>query len=281
MATQARKFAAEGKWLEAVELNSQLVERSPRDVDALNRLGKAYFELGQYRSAYETYQRAVEADPANIIARRNLERLEPLRDQETSDTQNPEEQPPARFGAFVEEAGTTYVDDIINPAPSSVLRTLTAGERLEIDISDQKLSLLDQQGQYIGTLEPRIVRRLIWLMEMGNTYEVFVTANAGDRVRVIIRETSHSPDMGGRLSFPHQGRVAVPRAYLSDSRLFRGEEESLVLGSDEDEELDESELDVDEQGRPVEADEDEEPEYQPDQSQEVFQIDGEDEDELS
>jgi hypothetical protein len=43
--------------------------------------------------------------------------------------------------------------------------------------------------------------------------------------------------MGYRLSFPRQGKVAIPRAYLRDTRLFRGDEPELLLGDEEDDEV--------------------------------------------
>lgn len=239
MAARARRLAMEGRWREAIEVNQQLIERSPRDVDALNRLAKAYFELQQYRSAYDAYQAALEADPANIIARRNLERLEPLRDVESEDGEAEGERPPLRYGVFIEEAGKTYVDDLIETAPSAQLRTLSAGEKLEIEQDGKKLFFVDRQGRYVGLPEPRLARRLAWLLERGNRYDIFVTANAGDRVRVIIREVERGPEMGDEMSFPQQVNAAVPRAYLRDSRLFRADENDLIIPTDDEDELDE------------------------------------------
>lgn len=241
MADVARNLALEGRWRDAIEANLALLEKSPRDVDAYNRLGKAYFELRRYRSAYDAYQMAFQTDPANIISRRNIERLEPLRDTE-EEGEITGSRPPARFGIFIEEAGKTYVDEVIEPAPSAVLMTLSSGEPLDMHIENGQVKLFDDTGQYIGMLEPRVSRRLIQLMEIGNEYAVYVTANAGDSVRVIIREMVRGPEMGNRLSFPHQGKVAVPRAFLRDSRLFRSDEAALIIDDEDADDID----DVDE-----------------------------------
>lgn len=237
MAAQARKAAIEGRWEEAIDLNKKLIERSPRDVDARNRLGKAYYELGQFRSAYESYSEALEADPASIIARRNLERLEPLRDTEAEDGDLEHAHPPARYGAFVQEAGKTYVDDLVNPAPSAQLRLTAAGDKLEIAKDGDKVVFVDLNGDYIGAPEPRLGRRLAWLLDRGNTYEVFVTANAGDHVRVIVRELTRSDEIGDEMSFPEQVNKSIPRAYVRDTRLFRADEHDLIIPPDDDEDL--------------------------------------------
>lgn len=239
----ARGLALEGRWNEAVEANKALLEKSPRDVDAYNRIGKAYFELRRYRSAFEAYQSALQIDPANIISRRNLERLEPLRDsEEEGDITG--SRPPARFGIFIEEAGKTYVDEVIEPAPSAILMTLSSGEPLDIHIEAGQVKLVDDTNQYIGMLEPRVARRLIQLIELGNEYSVYVTANAGDSVRVIIREMVRAQEMADRLSFPHQGKVAVPRAFLRDSRLFRSDEAALIIDDEESDDVEDEDFEA-------------------------------------
>src|SRR3712207_8613464 len=66
---RAQQFATQGEWEEAIELNNQILAATPNDVQALNRLGKAYAEQSRYDEAYATYSRALELDPANQIAR--------------------------------------------------------------------------------------------------------------------------------------------------------------------------------------------------------------------
>jgi hypothetical protein len=241
LAEQARRFAAEGRWREAAEANLELIERSPKDVDAYNRLGKAYFELHRYRSAYEAYQTASALDPANIIAQRNLSRIEPLKNTE-SEVDAQEDAHDARQGIFIEEVGKTYVDDLVSVASPSVLTELSSGDALKLVVDGSDVNVVDKSNRYIGRLEPRIARRMVELLEMDNTYEVYVTSSTGQSVRVIIREVEKNPAMGSRLSFPRQGKVAIPRAYLRDTRLFR-DEPDMLLGDDEDDEGDIEDVD--------------------------------------
>ena len=77
---QAIALAMEGRWREAVAANKGILENYPDDVDAFNRLGRAYMELGEYSLAREAYSRAKELDPYNAIAERNLRRLSHLRE---------------------------------------------------------------------------------------------------------------------------------------------------------------------------------------------------------
>jgi hypothetical protein len=265
----ARDLAGESRWAEAITVNQQLIERTPKDVNAFNRLGKAYFELHKYRSAYEAYTTAAAIDPANVIAQRNLSRIEPLKEiEEDGDVEAMQQV--IRPGIFIEEVGKTYVDDLVNVAGQEVLTELSSGNQLTIQVEGDDVSVIDRTGRYIGQFEPRLAKRLIELLEIGNRYEVYVTSSSGQSARVIVREVYKQPAMGNRLSFPRQGKVAIPRAYLRDTRLFR-DEPDMLLGDEEDEDLsdedtedyeagdgDEEESDyVEESGGPAEEDEEE------------------------
>ena len=74
-------LAMENRWSEAADINRKIIELYPNDADAYNRLGKALLEMGRYRDSLTTYQRAVELDPNNIIAKKNVERLAHLAEQ--------------------------------------------------------------------------------------------------------------------------------------------------------------------------------------------------------
>src|SRR3712207_5266852 len=74
---QAIEQAAKSRWQEAVETNRQLLGLG-EDADTYNRLGKAFFELGQLGEARDTYQQALRLNPSNTIAKKNLARIQDL-----------------------------------------------------------------------------------------------------------------------------------------------------------------------------------------------------------
>ena len=239
----ARRLAVEGRWAEALEVNKRILEATQKDVDAYNRLGKAYFELRKFRSAYDAYQMAATLDPANIIARRNIDRIEPVRDQEAEDLV--ENGRPVRYGIFIEEVGRTYLDDLVNITNPDVLIHITSGEQLGDSTRRQpSVRLYTHDGEYIGQLEPRITRRINRLDGRGQSVRRVRHDHAPARTYASSFEKSiRHPSMGYKMSFPKQGKVAIPRAYLRDTRLFRGDEPELMLGDEEDEELDAEEAD--------------------------------------
>src|SRR5205814_6163999 len=72
---QAISLAMKNRWDEAAQLNREILDIFPNEVDAYNRLGKALTELGRYAEARDAYAQAVKLDPLNGIAAKNLQRL--------------------------------------------------------------------------------------------------------------------------------------------------------------------------------------------------------------
>jgi tetratricopeptide (TPR) repeat protein len=211
-------LAMQGRWREAVAANKEIIESFPTDVDAYNRLGKAYMELGEYSPAKEAYNRAMELDPYNIIAQKNLRRLSYLAEAGVS----PEaESDKAKPQYFIEDTGKAGVVNLYHLAPREVLVKIVAGDRVYLRVNDSSLAVENSHGEYLGLVEPRHAQRLIKLMEGGNQYSAAIVSSAEDKVAVIIREVYQDPSQAGQLSFPPKG-VEGLRPYISDKMLRRG-----------------------------------------------------------
>jgi len=222
----AVKLAAENRWEEAITANQELIDLFGPEVSALNRLGKAYLELGRYSQSREAYSRALELDPGNQIARKNLERLANLEvDQEA---------PHARSGVdpslFVEETGKTAVVELLRLASPDVLGRVTAGDRVDLKAEGRALMVVSAEGERLGQVEPKLGLRLINFINGGNRYEAAVISIDGGHARVIIRETFQHPSQYGKVSFPPtQAAEAGFRGYIKGSVIH--------YETDEDEEL--------------------------------------------
>jgi tetratricopeptide (TPR) repeat protein len=130
MVEQARGYALSGSWQEAVDINKQLLERTPRDAEAQNRLGRALLELNDPAGAQDAYTAALKIDPANIIARRNLQRLDLLRHQSTTKKKKKDDETLhyiPRTSVFIEEVGKTWVDEVVNPVSMEELADVSSG----------------------------------------------------------------------------------------------------------------------------------------------------------
>ncbi len=230
---QAIKLALQSQWEEAVAVNRSLLSQFPRDSEALNRLGKALSELGQYAEAKKAYAEALEINPANAIARKNLERLSHLGN-ETGDHAPKMAAERIDPRLFIEETGKTGFTNLINVAPADTLAKLTSGDQVYFHVDGRTLYVRNARGEDIGQVEPRLANRLINFMQGGNQYAAAITDLDGQQVRIIIRETYQHPNMIGRVSFPAQGTGETIRAYIKDSVLRYEHDEEEDLGEEGD-----------------------------------------------
>jgi len=228
----AVKQAQEGQWEEAVHTNKNILNLFPQESDALNRLGKAYTELGQYAEARQAYSQTLKCNPLNSIAKKNLERLVSL--QEVPAAAAPASLDRIDPRAFIEETGKTGVTELINPAPASVLARVSYGDRVNLQVNGHRLLVHNAAGEVIGQVDPRLANRLISYIEGGNRYGAAILAVEPNRIRVIIREEYQHPSMFGKVSFLSQGGGETLRAYTKVSMLRDDREEDDELGSDDE-----------------------------------------------
>ena len=214
---QAIALAMQGRWREAVAANQEIIANFPSDVDAYNRLGRAYIELGEYSQAKEAYGRTIKLDPYNIIAQKNLRRLSYLGEAVAgSEAESARAEPQY----FIEETGKAGVVSLSHLAPREVLAKMVAGDRVYLKVDDSTLAVENARGEYLGQVEPKHGQRLIKLMEGGNRYTAAIVSSAEDRVLVIIREAYQDPSQARLLSFPPKGGESL-HPYLSDKMLRR------------------------------------------------------------
>jgi tetratricopeptide (TPR) repeat protein len=233
---QARRAALDGDWEQAIALNQEIIERSPRDADAFNRLGRALLEYRRVGAAYDAYSSALRIDPANMIARRNLQRLELLRHRRAADENGDGQRNTVipRTSVFIEEVGKTWVDELANPAPMDELADVYSGEQLQLLVEDGRLIVTRANGQRVGEVETKTAGRVIELLAGGNRYEVFALGLSAASLRVILREVFRDPQQASKISFPRQ--ISATRAYLRERDLLRQRDEADFLLLDEDEE---------------------------------------------
>jgi hypothetical protein len=199
------------------------------DPDALNRLGKALTEIGEVTDARNSYGRAIELDPANTIARRNLDKLATMEDRVGA-------APPTQLDTrlFVEETAKATVATL-QAVATERSALLDAGDIVELRVEGNAVNVVDTHGEYIGMIAPRIGLRLSRLMQGGNRYSAALVTTTGE-MKVMIRETFQHPTQIGKVSFP-QSRATEVRAYTRRG-LLRGEE--IDYGEDDEAEEEES-----------------------------------------
>jgi tetratricopeptide (TPR) repeat protein len=238
---QAISLAMKNRWEEAAQINREILDIFPNEVDAYNRLGKALTELGRYAEARDAYGRAVKLDPLNGIASKNLQRLGKL----ASEGAAAPPPSPVDPRLFIEESGKTTVTILTDVRTNESVAKLSAGDQLQLERHGNQTVVTDSAGNEIGRIEPKLEQDLIRLLDMGNKYSIFVTAAADQAVHIIIRETYRAAAMGNRPSFrPSAAPEGGVRAYTREGMLryeMEEEEEEELAEEEEEEEEEEAE----------------------------------------
>ena len=218
---EAISLATHGRWQDAVVLNREIVEVYPDDVEALNRLGKAYAETGRYSEARKSLERSLQIAPTNSIARKNLERMTGMEDAPILPTARR-----ATPQVFLDESGKSTTTSVVGLPSAEALGQVHNGDMVHLEVDGATVAVVNRTGRQLGRLEPRLASRLIKLQGGGNTYVAAVASVSNDGISVVVRETYQSAKMSGVVSFPPTG-AATP-AYVPD----------MDLGLDEDIDVD-------------------------------------------
>jgi hypothetical protein len=232
---EAIELAMQANWQGAVDVNKEILEKFPQDVDTLNRLGRAYLELGQYKLSRESYGNSVKLDPYNAIANRNLRRLNDIKGKEKVEVETDKVEPEQ----FIEEVGKSGVLPLTDLAAKESRAGVVAGDKALLRVDSSYLVVENSRGEYLGKVEQKYALRLVRLILGGNKYSAIVVKSTAEGMTVMVREIYQHPSQVGKLSFPPKGMEQF-RAYGSDklSKLeTEGEEEDesgyTIVGGDE------------------------------------------------
>ncbi|MBI4035195.1 MAG: hypothetical protein HY381_02255 [Candidatus Chisholmbacteria bacterium] len=183
-AHQAIKAALQGHWEEAVEHNLTILETDPDDIDALNRLARAYFELRQTKLAKTTYQKVIRLDRYNPIARKNLDKLT-----FTPKLKNLSSPTPPSQTLFIEEPGKTKTASLVRVTNAKILNSLTPGTPTLLVPKSHTISVTTLDKLYLGALPDDLSHRLIKLIKAGNKYTSTIRTVHKNHISIFLQET--------------------------------------------------------------------------------------------
>lgn len=226
---EAIELALASKWAEAVQLNRNIVDRFGPDEDTLNRLGKAFTELGQLGDAVEAYQGTLRINPVNPIAQKNLGKLQALRGGQPVPTSKAK----VDVDAFIEETGKTALTALHVHADGDPCSKVSGGDPVKLIVAGDTMNVETARGVNLGHLEHALGRRLIKFLEGGNQYSGAVATCDGGAIKIIIRETYQDPKFFGRPSFPIKKGREEFRPYAKESLIARADVEESEEDAEE------------------------------------------------
>lgn len=195
LAQNAISAALCGNWEKALEINKAFLKDNPKDIDALNRLSRAYAELGNLTKARQTSKKILKIDHFNSIATKSLEKWKGLKKSETYKSGPPNAQ------VFLEEPGKTKIVSLLHLGSVGILAKLDAGDEVCLNTNPHRISIVTKNSKYIGRLPDDLSAHLRKLVKHGNRYQIFIKSIYKTEVRVFIRETARSKKLADIPSF--------------------------------------------------------------------------------
>ena len=179
LAKQAVQAALQCDWERAIDYNTAILRQDPNNIQALNRLARAYLEIGNKEQAKELSQQVLQLDRYNSIALKNLSLI-------------PDKNAPVREIAqenFIEKPGETKLVQLTKLANKNIITPLYSKQPLELKTNNGRLvGVYTKTNQRIGSLPDDLSFRLKTLTKKGYQYQVCIKSAQPNKVTVFIRE---------------------------------------------------------------------------------------------
>ena len=195
VAQKAIQAALTGNWKEAVKLNSEILKIDPKDTDALNRLARAYAELGKIKKARTLDEKVLKIDPFNSIAIKALKKWKGVRAGKNPVTTVTSAE------AFLEEPGKTKIISLLYLGDPSLIAKLDAGDEVKFTQGTHRISTVTLDGKYIGRLPDDLSARLRRLIKAGNIYKVLIKSIEPEDVKIFVKEVKRAEGLKDTPSF--------------------------------------------------------------------------------
>lgn len=205
-----------GEWEEAAQINREILDLSPTNVEAMNRLGKALTELGRKEQARDVFLSALVLHPSNPIALKNVARLRAEAESEQAEASRP----PFARGQGVRASGRLIAESTksaeVALLPAGAQASAAPGAPVTLGFRGAMVVVSDEYGSCLGILPPSLSRRLSALINGGNRYDGVVVSGGEGAVRVLLREARQHPSQRGKASFPPAPPPAESASPLDD-----------------------------------------------------------------
>ncbi|MEI6690881.1 MAG: hypothetical protein WCL07_03985 [bacterium] len=194
---QAIQLALIGNWDDAIVINLQILEDNPKDIATLNRLARAYSELGEKSKAKTTYEIVLKLDKYNAIANKNLRLLPHQKAYHQELIQED----------FIETPGLTRSVSLVKIGSRETLATLCTKQKSLLTSKGRLLGVTTVDKLSIGCLPDDLSFKLTKLIEKNYEYACCIKSISENAVTIFIREikrpnrASYSPTFSKALTY--------------------------------------------------------------------------------
>jgi tetratricopeptide (TPR) repeat protein len=204
LAQTAINSALKCDWSEAIKINKILLSQDKNDIEALNRLARAYYESGNIKLAQKTSLNVLKIEPSNKIAEKAVEKYKrslPLRDKRSLPLRGKKANSIVASD-FIEEIGTTKLTQLLNLCSENIISSLDSGDEVFLSTHSHRVTVITHDKRYIGKLPDDLSARLRLLTKEGYEYRVIIMSANKENIKIIIKETKKGKGYEKINSFP-------------------------------------------------------------------------------
>lgn len=201
LANIAINLALSNDWEKAISCNKEILIENPTDVNALNRLAFAYWQMHKLEEAKKIYRKLLTIDSYNIIAKKNLAKLNNLPRSIKSSKTCINKISSISPSLFIEEPGRTKTVALTHLAPSTTLSNLNIGDPVFLNPKKHSIEVRSEDKTYLGALPDDIAFRLLRFIKAGNLYDVYIKNITKNSLSVFIHEIKRGKRFASQPSF--------------------------------------------------------------------------------
>jgi tetratricopeptide (TPR) repeat protein len=224
--------ALQNDWTQAINLNTKIVKEDKRNINALNRLAFAYFQIGEIKKAESCYRQVMNLDPYNEITKKNLVRLGNLKGKNRSKKINEDLSGRRASGLFIEEPGKTKCITLFRVTTPQILSSLRPGGEVKLMPKKHTVIVIGGDNTYLGALPDDVGHRLAKRIKAGNKYEAYIKLVDKKNLVVFVREIYQTKRYYNQQAFPTPKKQDYYTFVRDKTTITQANEE----GSEEEEE---------------------------------------------
>ncbi|KKS87989.1 MAG: hypothetical protein UV63_C0046G0004 [Microgenomates group bacterium GW2011_GWC1_43_11] len=184
-------------WQEAITVNKKILQESPKNIGALNRLGFALLKTGKILQGKQMFEKVLKLDSYNRIAGNNIKKIHAMK----KNCMDVIRDCPISPLLFLEEPGKTKIVDCVNIASTQILSALSCGQEVFFKLKKHSIDIRDAKGTYIGALPDDLSFKLLMFIKAGNRYSAHIKRIAKSCVSIFIREIHRGKKFQNQSSF--------------------------------------------------------------------------------
>lgn len=160
LAKKAIDAALKKNWLDCIDINSQILEKVPNDINAKLRLARAYMFTKNPTKATKLFKEVLKLDPINTVASKHLEMLKANRIISPKSTDNNIDQ-----NSLILEPGTTQDLPITITARATKAQNIEPGQKLKYKLLKTRLDLIWNDKVLVSITDKSLLSKLNTLLE--------------------------------------------------------------------------------------------------------------------